>query len=49
MKIIRCIALASFVLALALLAHAQEPPAKPAPAAPRNITISKSATSLSPN
>ena len=39
MKIIRSIALASFVLAPALRAHAQEPPAKPAPAAPRNITI----------
>ena len=39
MKIIRSITLASFVLALPLLSHAQEPPAKPAPAAPRAITI----------
>ena len=39
MKIIRSIALTSFVLGLAPHAHAQEPPAKPASAAPRNITI----------
>src|ERR1700730_12332912 len=39
MKIIRSIGLAFFSLTLALLAHAQESPAKPAPAAPRNITI----------
>ena len=39
MKTIRCLAFASLVLVLWLPIQAQEPASKPAPAAPRAITI----------